>query len=257
MQKPSLLVYGFALLVPPLLASHPAEAGLLVGGVVGSSATGAIKESFDSLLPGGGAATTMPSGLTMSWDGNAGPVSENVLGIHAAPYLSGGNGVGFGPSGGTQANGVDGTTYMTAGSAGSVTLQFPTLEKYLGILWGSVDGYNSLSFYNGATLIGTVTGSDVMASPSGDQGANGTAYVNITATGGSAFDRVVARSGGNAFEFDDVAFSETIAALAADPIDDVAFNTTILTLAADPVPEPTSLGLFGIGLLGLGFIRRR
>ena len=102
---------------------------------------------------------------------------------------------------------------MTADSAGSVTLQFPTLETYLGILWGSVDGYNSLSFYDGATLIGTVTGSDVMASPRGDQGANGTAYVNITATGGSAFDRVVATSGGNAFEFDDVAFNETISRL--------------------------------------------
>ena len=51
MQKPSLIVYGLALLVPPLVASHPAEAGLLVGGVVGSSATGAIKESFDSLAP--------------------------------------------------------------------------------------------------------------------------------------------------------------------------------------------------------------
>ena len=243
MQKPSLIVCGLALLVPPLVASHPAEAGLLVGGVVGGSSTGAIKETFDSLLPGGTATTTLPSGLTISWDGDAGPVSGNVLSIHAAPYLSGGNGLGFGPSGGTQANGVDETTYIAADGAGSVTLQFPTLETYLGILWGSVDGYNSLSFYNGAALIGTVTGSDVMASPGGDQGANGTAYVNINATGGSAFDRVVATSGGNSFEFDDVAFNETIPAISA--------------LAADPIPEPTSLGLFGIGLLGLGFVRRR
>ena len=179
--------------------------------------------------------------LTLSYDGDAGAVSGSGP-TDAAPYLSGGNGLGFGPSGSTQANGVDGTTYIAAGRGGSVTLQFPTLETYLGILWGSVDGYNSLSFYNGATLIGTVTGSDVMASPSGDQGANGTAYVNINATGGSAFDRVVAMSGGNAFEFDDVAFNETIPALA---------------LAADPAPEPMGLGLFGIGLLGLAFVRRR
>jgi hypothetical protein len=243
MQKPSLIVYGLALLMPPLMASHPAKAGLLVSGVVGGSPTGAIQENFDSLVPGGTAPTTLPSGLTMSWDGDAGPVSGSVLSIHAAPYLSGGNGLGFGPSGGAQANGVDPTTYMTAGSAGSVTLQFPTLETYLGVLWGSVDGYNSLSFYNGATLIGTVTGSDVMASPNGDQGANGTAYVNINATGDSAFDRVVATSGGNAFEFDDVAFNETISAISA--------------LAADPIPEPMSLGLFGIGLLVFGFVRRR
>jgi hypothetical protein len=80
-----------------------------------------------------------------------------------------------------------------------------------------------------------------MASPNGDQGANGTAYVNINATGNSPFDRVVATSGGNAFEFDDVAFNETISAISA--------------LAADPIPEPMSLELFGIGLLGLGFVR--
>ena len=43
-----------------------------------------------------------------------------MLGIHAAPFLSGGNGLGFGPSADTQATGVDGTTYMTAGRAGSV-----------------------------------------------------------------------------------------------------------------------------------------
>ena len=191
-------------------------------------------------LPGSTATTTLPSGLTISYDGDAGPVSGSAPNVYAAPDLSGGNGLGFGPSGSTQANGVDGTTYITAGRAGSVTLQFPTLETYLGILWGSVDGYNSLSFYNGATLIGTVTGSDVMASPNGDQGVNGTAYVNIDATGGSAFDRVVATSGGNAFEFDDV-----------------SFNLPISTFAADPIPEPAGLGLFGIGLLGLGFVRRR
>jgi hypothetical protein len=235
-----LFLYGVALLVPPLVASCPAEAGLLVSGVVGGSSTGAIQESFDSLFPGNEATTTLPSGLTLSYDGDAGPVSGSIPNIEAAPFLSGGNGLGFGPSGSTQANGVDGTTYITAGQDGSVTLRFPTLETYLGILWGSVDGYNSLNFYNGATLIGTVTGSDVLASPNGDQGINGTAYVNIGATGGSAFDRVVVTSGLNAFEFDDI-----------------SFNVTLSTLAADPLPEPTGLGLFGIGLLGLGFVRRR
>ena len=86
MQKPALLVYGLALLVPPLVASLPAEAGLLVGGVVGSSATGAIKESFDSLAPGGDATTTLPSGLTMSWDGDAGPVSAGESLEHQAVW---------------------------------------------------------------------------------------------------------------------------------------------------------------------------
>jgi hypothetical protein len=234
-------VIGLLAFVGPAIgAPQPSSAGLMISGVVGGSSTGAIQETFDSLVPDSIAATTLPSGLTISYDGDAGPVSGSAPNVYAAPDLSGGNGLGFGPSGTTQANGVDGTTYITAGRAGSVTLQFPTLETYLGILWGSVDGYNSLSFYNGTTLIGTVTGSDVLASPNGDQGVNGTAYVNIGATGGSAFDRVVATSGLNAFEFDDV-----------------SFNVPISTFAADPAPEPMGLGLFGIGLLGLGFVRRR
>jgi hypothetical protein len=221
-------------------APQPSLAGLIVSGVVGGASSGAIQENFDSLVPGDDAPTTLAFGLTIYSAGDAGPVSGSVPNVYAAPDLSGGNGLGFGPSGSAQANGVDGTTYITAGQAGSVTLQFPTLETYLGILWGSVDGYNSLSFYNGATLIGTVTGGDVLTSPNGDQGVNGTAYVNISATGGSAFDRVVATSGLNAFEFDDV-----------------SFNVPISTFAADPAPEPMGLALFGIGLLGLAFVRRR
>jgi hypothetical protein len=98
MQKLSLIVCGLA---PPLMASHPAEAGLLVSGVVGGSAAGAIRESFDGLLLGVARTTTSPSGLSIPSDGDAG-------------------GGGFGPSAGTQANGVDGTTYITAGRAGSV-----------------------------------------------------------------------------------------------------------------------------------------
>jgi hypothetical protein len=222
-------------------APHPSSAGLIISGVVGGSSTGAIQENFDSLFPGNDAPTTLPSGITIYYVGDAGPVSGSVPDINAAPYLSGGNGLGFGPSGSTQANGVDGTTYITAGSAGSVTLQFPTLETYLGILWGSVDGYNSLSLYNGTVLIGTLTGSDVLTSPNGDQGVNGTAYVNISATGGSAFDRAVAASGLNAFEFDDVSFNLTVSTFAAD----------------DPVPEPVGVALFGTGLLALAFMRRR
>jgi hypothetical protein len=90
-----------------------------------------------------------------------------------------------------------------------------------------------LSFYDGATLVGSITGSDVTASPNGDQSINGTLYVNIDATGATAFDRVVATSSQYAFEFDNVAFNP------------------------DPVPEPMGLSLFGTALLGLFAVRRR
>jgi hypothetical protein len=226
------------------LAAPDANAGLVVSGSVGGAPTGVVKENFDALTPGTAATTLLPSGIVISYRPDAQAVSGSSSGLYAAPFLSGGNGLGFGSGGSTQPGGADATTYITSGSYGSVSgavvsLQLPALERYFGILWGSVDNYNTLSFYNGATLVGAITGSDVTASPNGDQGVNGTLYVNIDATGGSTFDRVVATSGQYAFEFDNVAFNQIARAEIAS------------------VPEPVGLSLLATGLLGMLFARRR
>ena len=89
---------------------------------------------------------------------------------------------------------------------------------YLGLLWGSVDTYNTLSFYNdhGTNFLGSITGSQVSSMANGDQGEQGTFYVNINST--VAFDTVVATSSQHAFEFDNVAFgSEQISSIAPEP----------------------------------------
>lgn len=218
-----------------LCMATAANATLTLTPLVGGAPTGAMHENFDNLTLGtAGGLTT--SGITVSFSPDGQAVQGGLSGSYAAPYLSGSNGVGFGSP--DQPDGLDATTYLTAGgtATSSATMSLPGFEKYFGLLWGSVDTYNSLTFYNGTTVVGTITGTQVDAAANGDQGAMGTFYVNINSD--LLFNRVVATSTQHAFEFDNVAFSPT-------PFD---------------VPEPGTLGMMGLGLLaivGLAMGRRK
>jgi hypothetical protein len=77
--------------------SQTSQAALLVSGSVGGAPTGVTTENFDALTPGNTTTTLLPSGITVSFQHNAQPVSGSRSGLYAAPYLSGGNGMGFGP----------------------------------------------------------------------------------------------------------------------------------------------------------------
>ncbi len=192
--------------------------GLTVTASVGGAPTGVNYVNFDGVTLGGGGGVS--NGVTVSFTGDGQAVQGSSSGLYAAPYLSNGNGTLFGDS----TNGPDATTYLTTG-VGSVTLTLPGQEMYLGLLWGSVDSYNTLSFYNGANLIGSITGSDVSSNANGDQGVNGTYYVNINST--ESFNTVVATSSQYAFEFDNVAYNSSA------------------------VPEPSSFILSLIGGVGV------
>jgi hypothetical protein len=198
-----------ALAMLGLAVGPVAHAAISVSGSVGGAPTGVFKVNFDDLALGsaGGVATGPNGSVTVAFTDDGGVVTGEDAALYAAPVLSGGNGLGFGPGNTDQANGDDTTPYLITG-LGSVTLTFSESQTYLGLLWGSVDSFNTLEFYSGATLVGTVTGSDVLASPNGDQGVLGTLYVNITST--IPFDRIVATSTGRTFEFDNVAFNPTI-----------------------------------------------
>jgi len=183
-----------------------------IGGGVG--VTGASQFNFDTLAIGGagGNVNSLNSGSTVKvsfvTDGQA--AAGAVSGKYAMPYLSGNNGVGFGPGGTAQVpkDGQDGSIYLTSGiSSGSMhgeaKLVFNSPQNYLGLLWGSVDDYNTLSFYLGGAKVGDVTGLQVKSNANGDQGINGTVYANIFTD--SMFDTVVATSSNYAFEFDNIA----------------------------------------------------
>jgi hypothetical protein len=102
-----------------------------------------------------------------------------------------------------------------------------------------VDTYNTLSFYRADnSLIDTITGTQVDAAANGDQGANGTFYVNINST--DAFTYVIATSSSYAFEFDNVA-------IANRQLGGGNLGT----------PLPAAAWLFGSVLAGCGLVMRR
>ncbi|WP_426960193.1 PEP-CTERM sorting domain-containing protein [Muricoccus radiodurans] len=208
-------------------------AAIILGATTGGGPlAGSTRENFDGLAANGG---TTATGIDVSFTPDGAAVTGSSSGFYAAPFLSGNNGDGFGAGGSNQALGVDATTYLTSGNTsnnggngGTATLAFSMSQAYFGILWGSVDTYNTLTFLNDGIVTGTITGSDVINPANGNQGLGGTAYVNIYVQGG--YDQVVLTSTQYAFEVDNVAYA---------------------------VPEPTTLALFGAGLLGLGLARRR
>ena len=223
-----------------LSASHAGAATLTVSGSVGGAPSGITYVNFDNLSLGSGGG--LSNGITVSFTPNAQAVTGAASGLYAAPFISNSNGALFGDA---TVSGADLTVYLTSGSNGAaagaqVVMVFPEPELYMGLLWGSIDLYNTLSFYSGGTggtLLGTVTGGDVLAGANGDQGVNGTLYVNINSD--MAFDTVVATSTQYAFEFDNVSYN-------------VENQTGLET------PLPASVWLFGSVLAGSGlFVRRR
>jgi len=198
------MMCGLAVL--SLVVSQTANANV-ISASVGGAPIGSSRINFDNLAlgPAGGTATGPNGSVDVSFIPDGQTVGGAVVNEYAAPWLSGGNGSGFAAGGLDQANGVDRTEYLTTG-LGEAILNFGSDASlnYFGLLWGSIDNYNTLRFYYGNTLIDTVTGTDVFAGANGDQGMNGTMYVNIDTS--AAFNRVVASSSQYAFEFDNVAY---------------------------------------------------
>lgn len=156
--------------------------------------------------------------------GNYHLVTGSVDGLYAAPYGQGA---------------PDGTQYLSVPQAFGGNYGAPEasltgfgLVNYLGLWWGSMDAYNTFTFYNGIQEVYSLTGADVitMGAALGDQvdvGSNH--YVNFL--GLPYFDKVTFSSTQFAFEVDNV--------------------------AVGVVPEPATMLLLGLGLVGIAGFRKR
>jgi hypothetical protein len=226
----------FGILCCVALLVNQANASLTIVSVVGGQpASGVNYANFDN-LPLDSAVGGVSGGITVSLSSNAQVVDLPNTGQYAAPFISNSNGLLFGDN---TISGQDKTPYITSGSTGSVATASATLDfvlvgaqQYLGLLWGSVDNYNTLTFHFTDNTTESITGSDITAFANGDQGVSGTYYVNINSS--KPFSKVVATSSNFAFEFDNVAYS------------------------ASPIPEASTIAVWSVlSLVGAGVAYRK
>lgn len=195
----ALPLFGFA-----AAPAHAVSINLTTG--VLNAPSDVVYQDFDSYAPG--------TYSELSW----GPVKltadANVVGEANGFYVLG--------------TGEIGNEYVGIPGGSSLTFTFAGPATYFGLLWGTVDDFNTATFYNGDTVVGTFSGSDVLDPPD----ATSAVYANFFAVDGT-FTSVVLTSSGNSFEFDNVRVAAT--------------------------PLPAALGLFGLAVTGMGAfgLRRR
>jgi len=129
----------------------------------------------------------------------------------------------------------DQTNYLSVPNPyqnGFATLSLNATYNTFGLWWGSVDSYNTISFFKSGIATGeSFTGSVVAPPANGDQTVSGTnRFVNFVDL--KEFDSVRFDSQGFAFEFD---------------------NVTV----GNVVPEPGTIALFGLGMAGLAVFGKR
>lgn len=137
---------------------------------------------------------------------------------------------------------VDSTDYLSvpndlSQNPQSATFDLGTTANYFGLLWGSIDSYNTIDFLLDGTSVASFIGSDITTpnAANGDQASPTTnTYVNFYDL--PTFDEVTLASTSYAFESDNHAYA---------------------TIGSSDVPEPGNLALFGLAAIGLFAAFRR
>jgi hypothetical protein len=175
---------------------------------------GSTVYGFNNQTLGAEGTTLNVGGNSLVLDGSS-QVVNGTTGNYAAPWNP-------------ATNAADTNNYISVYGGGTATFTLASPAQYVGLLWGSVDSYNTLEL---VTTTGTYsyTGSQVIADADGYQGSGGSIYANFEST--SPITEVIFQSSTNSFEFDNLA-------------------------VVSSVPLPAALPLLGSTLLGVGAIGR-
>lgn len=174
---------------------------------------------FNGPDPGPGAGWSVVldyDGINTGFFGTSGGtvVSGNLANIYAAPLGD-----------------LSNFAYISNGQTYELTA--PVIRGFSFYL-GSVDSFNSISFYNGGSLLDTFTGSALAPPADGDQtSANTNRRYNFNFNGATA-TRIVLESSGNSMEWDTIAIPSAI-----------------------PEPATWAMMITGFGLMGAALRRRR
>ena len=193
--------------------------------------------TFDSLpTPNTFPGTNIKYG-SVPWITNVGGItfSGTALIANNAPGTSAG--ISASPAG-------DATNYMSILGGNSETLTFAATETRFGLYWGSIDAYNSISFFSGndASPFLTLTGNTLNAAPPvGSNGDQSSALTNsyLTFTDLS-FNKIVLASAQNSFEFDNL-----------------SYGGAEHHFSVGSVPEPSTWAMMVLGFVGVGFMTYR
>jgi hypothetical protein len=133
-----------------------------------------------------------------------------------------------------------GYTPEDGSSSGSVSINFSGIldtasniygtemnMDYLGFYWATIDTYNTFEFFSDDEEVLTFTGADLIGEINNLQLGTTSQYVNVFFNDHVYFDELKVTSTSRASEFDNIVSSIT------------------------PVPEPTSLAILTLGIIGL------
>ena len=125
----------------------------------------------------------------------------------------------------------DNTRYLAVSTFGDargntpVTIAFANPLDYFGLYWGTPSENNTLSFFNGNTLLQSFTGDAIVSGIT----PSGAVYANFFAQPGESFNKVVLSDSSFAFESDNHAYKVAASESVPEPLTSLTAFASVVT----------------------------